>query len=326
MFILGIDGGGTKTIGTIARLDGMIVDSQAVGPTNPNSIGLEKAEMEIRHLMLNLKEANPQEFNQISAVFAGMSGVDREQDKEKMINIFSRFFHDSCSITVTNDAINALYSGTLGNPGVVNICGTGSITLGVDPAGNIYRVGGWGFLLEDSASGYSIGRDALIHIFAEYDGFGKKTAITQKVLSLFNISTPPDLIPTIYEGGKSRTVISSISLIVMEAANEGDEIALSILKKAGKEMAQSICRLVRKLPEAMISESPVDIVLAGSIYKQASWFLPIIEEEVIEAGFISNLIIPELPPVSGSLYTALRSVGIEINDSIKSRIKNTFKN
>ncbi|MDQ0352328.1 N-acetylglucosamine kinase-like BadF-type ATPase [Alkalibacillus filiformis] len=45
-------------------------------------------------------------------------------------------------IIVANDAINALYAGTYGEPGIVQIAGTGSITYGINEEGKASRIGG----------------------------------------------------------------------------------------------------------------------------------------------------------------------------------------
>src|SRR5690625_7894553 len=74
-------------------------------------------------------------------------------------------------ITVHHDAVTALYSGTLGEEGIVQIAGTGAITFGLTNAGEEMRVGGWGHLFSDHGSGYMIGRDALEKVFLAYDGF-----------------------------------------------------------------------------------------------------------------------------------------------------------
>ena len=47
MYVLGIDGGGTKTAGVIADLNGNVAAKATVGPSNPNSVDLIAIEKEI---------------------------------------------------------------------------------------------------------------------------------------------------------------------------------------------------------------------------------------------------------------------------------------
>ncbi|MFP3490923.1 BadF/BadG/BcrA/BcrD ATPase family protein, partial [Staphylococcus sp. SIMBA_130] len=78
-------------------------------------------------------------------------------------------------VTVNIDAINALYSGTLGKPGIVQIAGTGSITFSINHDGLSDRVGGWGYLIGEMGSGFALGRDALEAAFLAHDGLGTPT-------------------------------------------------------------------------------------------------------------------------------------------------------
>src|SRR5699024_2966008 len=127
MYVLGIDGGGTKTAGAIADETGKIYASATAGASNPNGVGYEKAEEEIAALLKELQNQAPKAFSELKSSFAGMSGVDREADKVRMAEVFRRYLPVECAIAVDNDAVNALYSGTLGEPGIVHISGTGSI-------------------------------------------------------------------------------------------------------------------------------------------------------------------------------------------------------
>ena len=47
-------------------------------------------------------------------------------------------------IKIVSDTMNALYAGTYGKPGIVQIAGTGSITYGINHQGVDLRLGGWG--------------------------------------------------------------------------------------------------------------------------------------------------------------------------------------
>ena len=58
--------------------------------------------------------------------------------------------------------------------GCILIAGTGSIIYGKDENGNIYRVGGFGRLLGDEGSGFSIGRKGLQAAAKYFDGVEMK--------------------------------------------------------------------------------------------------------------------------------------------------------
>ena len=82
MYVLGIDGGGTKTTGVIANAKGEIVAEATVGGTNLNSVGRVIVEGELAKLIDALKAENSEAFLQIKRVFAGMAGGGNKSTKK----------------------------------------------------------------------------------------------------------------------------------------------------------------------------------------------------------------------------------------------------
>ncbi|MED3622565.1 N-acetylglucosamine kinase [Neobacillus thermocopriae] len=315
MFVLGIDGGGTKTIGVLCDHHGRVYSRAVVGPTNPNSLGYDRVETEIQKLLDSIREQTPDCFAKVTSFFAGMSGGDREEDKRRMSGLFQQYLPKGCQVQVDHDAVNALYSGTLGKPGVVHISGTGSITFGIRAQNIRTRVGGWGFLLGDPGSGYSIGHRAVKAIFDEFDGIGEKTILTSFILNHFHLGHVPGLIPIIYDMKKAREILASLSRFVFLAAEQGDHVAKQILYKAGQEMAMSIRALILKLHQDEPNHETIPVVLAGGVFNKADWFVPVIEEILQFDHLQTKLILPELPPVAGSVIAALQQAGVNITDS-----------
>jgi len=305
MFVVGIDGGGTKTVGVLADDKGLIHAAATTGATNPNGVGYERTEQEIKALLTELARQAPSQFSELSFLFAGMSGVDREPDKIRMSEIYSRYLPDSCRILVDNDAVNALYSGTLGEPGVVHISGTGSITFGVNHNGERARVGGWGYLMGDEGSGFSIGRKILRAVFNEYDGHGNPTLLTNLILEQTEKTSVPDLIPLVYQHENPREIIASFSRLAVIAAEKGDAESQAILLSAGKEMGENNHHLIQKLFTE--KEEMVPVVLAGGVYTNAEWYIPAIKEELARLPFKTKIILPAHTPAGGSVLAALRS-------------------
>ncbi len=304
LYVLGIDGGGTKTTAVITTVDGEIVASKTVGPTNPNSIGYEKISNELALLLGSLQEERPDAFRGLTCVFAGMSGIGRPEDQEAIKKIISPFFSTGTTIVVDNDAPIALYSGTLGKHGIVNICGTGNITFGINHKNERMRIGGWGYLLGDPGSGYYIGRLALKAVYAAYDQIGQETLLTPLVLQHFQVEQPDHIVPIIYEQGMARKTISSLCRLVFQAAAENDFVAKEIINKTGIEMAKSISGLVEKLYPNY--EELVPVVLVGGVYEQKDWFIPVIRETLENLDQRLEYIVPALPPVAGAICAAIK--------------------
>src|SRR5580765_2243130 len=145
MHVLGIDAGGTKTVCLLANEDGAIL-SAARGPgANLQVAGELEVEKVLHHVMetaLDGRGVRPR------AVCLGIAGVDREADSWTVSAIMRRISPGS-RVLVVNDALIALEAGAPGSPGIVIICGTGSIAYGRNAEGVAARSGGWGHVIGD---------------------------------------------------------------------------------------------------------------------------------------------------------------------------------
>lgn len=311
MYVLGIDGGGTKTSGVVADEQGVVYMQALEGSSNPNALTQEKFEEVLIRLLNALNRQNPEIFSKLDVCFAGMSGVGESGRDIEFAGFLKKWLPEYTKVIVKNDAYNALYSGTLGNPGVVQIAGTGSITFGINYEERKARCGGWGYLFDDAGSGYYFGKEALRTVFEEYDGRGPKTSMTGKILSALETEEVPDLIGKIYGHEHPRKVISRLSPIVVEAAEAGDTLAKGIICTACEEMVKCIEACHRKL---FASDHPTVIVLSGGVFKKPQQFAYHMNE--LCKLSLPNVVFREtrIAPVGGAVIGGLKALGISSID------------
>ncbi|WP_339226604.1 BadF/BadG/BcrA/BcrD ATPase family protein [Oceanobacillus sp. FSL K6-2867] len=318
MYVLGIDGGGTKTKGVITKLNGEKIAEATVGPTNPNSIKKSDLKKELCNLFTLLKQQNTSCFFQLKHVFAGMSGVGHPATKNMVQKVLTDLLPEHVNITVETDAINALYSGTLGKPGIVQIAGTGSITFGLNKEGVSTRIGGWGHLIGEMGSGFALGRDALEAAFLAHDGLGKSTIISESLLEHFQAVKLSDIIHFVYQEKNQKERVASLSKIVMKAADNGDQVAQEIIRKNAEYMGKSIAFLLIKL---FYEREEIPIVVTGGIFNRLDLFQTIIEEEIRQQQLNPLLIVPKMEPVGGAVVAALIEENIVVcSDFVESFI------
>ncbi|MDR4890339.1 BadF/BadG/BcrA/BcrD ATPase family protein [Fredinandcohnia sp. QZ13] len=318
MYVLGIDGGGTKTKGIIADECGNVYAVARVGATNQNGADLESIEKEFESLFSSLENQNKDAFNNLHTIFAGIAGVDRPEAKEIIKAILGKLAPSQATIIIDNDGVNALYSGTLGAPGIVQICGTGSITFGVNDQGERKRIGGWGYLIDDEGSSYELGREALYAIFKAYDKRGPKTALTEKIVQHFQIADPTDLISIVYSAKHPRDVIAPLSKYVTEAVDQGDEVAKELIRGSGNRIARSIHHLYDQL--FPLNEREVQVVLVGGLFTRSDLFIPIIETYLQEAFLPLKLVTPHIEPVGGAVAAGIVQAGGTLGVGFKNNI------
>lgn len=252
-YIIGIDGGGTKTHCLLAKLDGTVIHECYGGPSNFLVQGIEPVSATLLSLITSCIEKINISFTEIDVMLLGTTGAGRRSDAERLENGFINFLAEKKiklnQFRVESDARIALEGAFSGKPGSILIAGTGSIMFGKDAQGNIHRVGGFGRYLGDEGSGYVLGRKGLVAVSKEFDGRGKATLISAFVKEKFRIDSPEILITEIY---KNNFDIASVAPLVIEAAEMNDQLALRIIEDETDELLLHISTMQKKLSEKVL--------------------------------------------------------------------------
>src|SRR3954465_5351429 len=168
MHVLGIEAGGTKTVCQLADCHGAVLAEARRGGANLQAAG----ELEVEKVLHEVMEEALADNDVIpGAICLCSAGVDRPDDARIVRAIMKRIGYKAKCLVV-NDALIALEAGAPGQPGVVVIAGTGSISYGRNERNHAARAGGWGYVLGDEGSGYWIGRAALRAVLREADRRG----------------------------------------------------------------------------------------------------------------------------------------------------------
>ncbi len=259
-YFIGFDGGATKTSGAIINSKGEVLTEKTGGPSNFQMIGIPQASKNIIDVVKEALAETRLEFADIKGLFLGLTGAGRKSDQDRMKTGFEEYLRDNNLpvpwIGVESDALAALEGAFTGKAGMILISGTGSILLAKDSRGTVRRAGGWGRFIGDEGSGYAIGKAGLSAYVKGYDRRGKKTKISELVGQRLNVESPQSLVLKVYH---ENFDIASVARLVLDAANEGDEVALSIVRDAADELLSH----VRAAVSAVGTEIP--IAFMGSI-------------------------------------------------------------
>lgn len=317
-YLIGVDGGGTKTYCVIGDKTGRIIGTVVGGGSNIKSTKPEKVRLQIVELLNDLLNRYGIKKEEISGIYIGTAGGDRNVDKKTWHDWMMDYFSPHpCRIQITNDALPALVSGTFSLNGLVVIAGTGSIAYLVqDNGARTIRSGGWGYLLGDDGSGYHIGNEALRYVTTYYDQHGelsKSERLTQMVLQHYNIQNVYELVPAVYDDENPRTAIASLAMSVLDLAEEKYQPAVDIVQQATKALVGLISTIFTK--EKIAKEFP--IVLCGGLFSN-ELFLETFKHAM--RGFDNKLYVPTIQPVVGSYLNALVSEGIEHSPELRQEV------
>ena len=279
-YLIGMDGGGTKTKVILTDLNLNPVFETSGGPSNFLVIGKEKVSETILDLVNQCLSFQKISADEIHALVLGTTGGGRRNDAELLEN---QIYKDSIQkdlklkkIRIESDARIALEGAFSGKAGSILIAGTGSIMFGKDEAGQIHRVGGFGRYIGDEGSGYRIGWKGLNAAAREMDGRGSHTKISDLLSSEFSISSGDELITEVY---RNNFNIASVAPIVFSAAEKGDKIAQRILENEADELVLHITSMKSKLQVKVLR-----ISLIGSLLTTANYFSYLFNEKVVR-GF-----------------------------------------
>ena len=239
MFIAGIDGGGTHTRIEVRDMENQLLRRGEFGPFNINSIGEQAF-----HALLREVFAWCGGMADCARLCVGAAGISNP----KVAQILARELEATGFMGkwyLCGDQEIAL-RGAMDGPGVVVIAGTGSICFGKNEAGQTARSGGYGHLIDDGGSGYSLGRDIFSSAVRCHDGRVVDSGILQAVCDRLGTG-PEGIVPFVYSPKTDKAAIAQFALIALEQAQQGDREALQILRQEAGELARMVAAVQSRL-------------------------------------------------------------------------------
>lgn len=192
----------------------------------------------------------------IASVTAGLTGYGAAVSDEVKALLGDVLGVAPDRIILIDDVALAYLANFAPGEGHLISAGTGSIGIHVGADGDFIRVGGRGILIDDAGSGSWIALRALDHIYRVLDHDGAFDAVDRLARNLFTQvggADWSDIRQFVYAGDRGR--IGTLAVAVADAALEGDEVAETILREAGAELA-----LLAKALIARAGKKPIGFI------------------------------------------------------------------
>ena len=279
--VLGVDGGGSKTMAWIAnvlpsngpcRVELQVLGRGVAGPSNPRSVGFEVAFANLDLAVSAALEQAAIDSTSIAVACLGLAGAGRIEEQNQV-----RAWSDARRLakhTMVVDDVEPLRlaasyeqqhspSAAPSNweQSVTLVVGTGSIACGRNGENRSARVGGWGYLLGDEGSGFAIGLAGLQAICHSHDRGETSTAFQAELLKELGLNKPTELIAFIYQSPLPRTQVAALSDIVIKHA-DFDPFASKILGDSIEAMVGLVTTTTRRLDLTHLNYS---LALSGGI-------------------------------------------------------------
>lgn len=254
--VIGVDAGATSTRVAVHSLDGTRIGYGRAGGGNPTAHGLDKATASIAAALRDaLVGVDP---TTIAASVAGVAG-----HSEALGTALGKLWAEHgipAGPLVTGDVPIAYAAGTPEPTGVLLLSGTGADAASIVDREQVTIADGLGWLLGDLGSGFWIGRaaaKAVVHALDRGDTGGE---LVELVVAHFLDERPQaplrpqvDRIVRLAQADHMR--LAALSALVSQAAEQGDPMALDIVARAARHLADMVGRVRTDGP----------IVVAGSV-------------------------------------------------------------
>jgi N-acetylglucosamine kinase-like BadF-type ATPase len=296
--VLGIDGGGTRTRASI--VDGeKVLASAENGSIKRLRVGALAAE---EHLRALLEQVYSQAgVNGVRAASAGVASSTMPGVREWITAVFDDFQVERAEIV--GDEVIALDAAFRGGPGILQIAGTGTNCIGRASDGGRETAGGWSSRLGDEGSGYWIGLHALRRALRAYDR-GEPTRILDVVGCAWGTATLDELVNL----GDSTPGpdFAALAPDIDRLAEDGDAVALGVLKQAAADLVESVLLVRAKLHRNHNIDGEVPMAWIGSVIGKSKLVREGFFAGLREAAPAMPILINEVVGIDGAVWRAQR--------------------
>ncbi len=326
-YVLGVDGGNTKTIALVAALDGTIlgagrggcgdVYNAVPGTAWPDSATAAVANIEYA-VVSALEAACVDASDLVTGVF-NMAGADWPEDFEYLRSAMqARGF--GRTIFVQNDALGVLHAGAADDIGVSVVCGTGAATGARGPDGRIWYSSRW---QDQTQGGEHLSRKTLDAVYRAELGIEPPTSLRQRVLDHFHLQTVEEILHLFTSRIKQVPASADgLAPLLLDEAQAGDSVALSVVREHGVALGNYAIAAAQRVG---LEGTPFTLVLAGGVFRHPSSILAdIIIERVRTTSPEVRPTRSRFEPIIGVLFSALEMAGVAIDDVLLTNIVPTI--
>ncbi|PEJ44938.1 BadF/BadG/BcrA/BcrD ATPase family protein [Bacillus wiedmannii] len=253
-YMIGVDGGGTKTEAIAFNQDGSELERATSGFGNI-LIDFEEA---LFHIMEAIDQCQKGLLNgHCICICLGLAGVSGANTNELTLRLKKKY---GTQIEVFNDAAIAHAAALKGKDGILTIGGTGAICLG--KKGEVYEYsGGWGHILGDEGSGYWIGLQGLKRMANQFDQGVLLCPLSLRIQEEFQLLTSSHIKRLVYSFSKDK--VAAIAPFIIEEARNGNDDAREIMVQAATELTRITVNIYNK----MQFDLSTSIAVSGSILR-----------------------------------------------------------
>ena len=298
--VVGVDGGGTSTTALVAELNGTVLSIATGGGANPTHNRLRDAHDAVQSTIREALRDAQRDVSSVAALTAGFAGLDSPSDRQ-WADAFATLSSLSCEPVVVNDAVVAHAGALGGDPGVVAVCGTGSIAFGIDADGRQIRNYDLDHYAEAAAR--HLGR-RLLHRLVAGEGGPADESFVATVLDRWDVESRDELREAAIDGDllatdESDNALDRVASLVTDAATADVPLAEAVCDAAIREVVTGITAVA-----GFLDETPTRVALEGGVLRSESMTKRVAGGLAAADGRFEG-VEPALPPAAGAALLGL---------------------
>ncbi len=308
-YVLGVDGGGTKTHCALFDGSGKKIDLLEFGTTNHERLsgGFQELEKVLDTMLQTLLGKHHIAIEEIEASVFGLAGIDTSKQRIQAETLIQKL--GLKNFIVCNDAFLGIKVGSVHGHGICSVNGTGCTVCGVDAKAKQLQIGGQGQFTGEKGGGSYLGAQAVQAVYNALFRNGPSTSLTKTLFERFQVKDKETFIDQVRRAVDAKEVtLSGLAPLMFDAANAGDHVATEILKDMGQDIAVSINGMIDALNYPM--DEKLYITLAGSVHVRGSnpAALNALKDTVLRhkenAMRSIEFVLLDKPPVAGAVIWA----------------------
>jgi glucosamine kinase len=300
-YVLGIDGGATKTLAALLDLELGALYLGHGGPSNEDAVGTRAAVAALLQAADGALASAGIAEETLDAEVIALAGTDTDA---VVRNVHAARSDDWL---IVNDVVAAWATATGAAPGIGVISGTGSNVFGVGSEGQTWRAGGWGHQLGDEGSGYWFGIESIKAALRDRETSGPETALSGAAVEFFGVPSVEALAAHVYSKPLSKGEIAAFAIETAKLAGGGDAVACEIYGRGAELLGAQVAAVIRRT--GLRCDFPVGLI--GSAFKAGTVFVEPLTRAVHALAPEARVSVVEMAPVGGSLLLAMRACGCE---------------
>jgi N-acetylglucosamine kinase-like BadF-type ATPase len=311
-YFLGADVGSSKTRVLIADEHGQPCGYGESGAGNHEVVGYPGLSAALRQAAGQALDLAGLQPSQIDGAGVGVSGYDWPSERQPTLEAIAALQLDA-PLEAVNDAVLGILAGTRDGWGMALVSGSGCNCRGWDAQRSREgRVTGSGMWLGEGAGASDLVARAVQAVAHEWTRRGPPTRLTQAFLEITGAVGLEDLLDGLVNGRLSLD--GEVAPLVFQVAQEGDPVAVEVIRWAGRELGELACCVIRQMGFASLE---FDLVLMGSMFDGGLILVEPLRQRILALAPRARLQRLSAPPVVGAVLLGMEAAGLAPSPQVR---------